>query len=84
MEGYIVFNEVLKYFALYQSFKYFFQMGSSDMARLSFKDSLSFTHSEGNVLLSRQDLKISSKRGKTISPHNFSIHTLICHVRGLY
>ena len=36
-----------------------------------------FFHSEGNVPISRQDLKISSKGGKIDSPHNFSIRILI-------
>ena len=36
-----------------------------------------FFHSEGNVPLSRQDLKISFMGGKAESPHNFSIHILI-------
>ena len=36
-----------------------------------------FFHTEGNVPLSRQDLKLNSKGGKVESPHNFSIHILI-------
>ena len=36
----------------------------------------SFFHSEGNVPLSRQDLKISSKGDKTEPPYNFSIHMI--------
>ena len=38
---------------------------------------LLYFHSEANVPLSRQDLKISSKGGKTESTHNFSIRILI-------
>ena len=38
---------------------------------------VSFFHSEGNVPLSRQDLKISSAGGKTGSPKNLSIRILI-------
>ena len=36
-----------------------------------------FFNSEGNVPLSRQDVKISSKGGKAESPYNFSICVLI-------
>ena len=38
---------------------------------------ISFFHSEGNVPLSRQDLKISSAGGKTESPKNLIIRILI-------
>ena len=61
------------------------QIGVMIWGRSFFKDYLSpflftrttfaFFHSEGNVPNSRQDLKISSKSGKTESPH--SIHILI-------
>ena len=62
------------------------------MGRYFFKDCLSpflcsgttfaFFHSEGNAQLSRQDLKISWKGGKTELPHIFSILVLILSYSG--
>ena len=45
---------------------------------------LLFFYSEGNVPISRQNLKLSFKGVNTERPHNFSIGILLYHVHGLY
>ena len=56
-------------------FKYFSTNRKKPFLRTG--TTFAFFHSEGNIPLSRQDLKIRSKCGKTKSLHNFSIRILI-------